>query len=135
MDEAIFIDANIFLEIFLDESKSNNCKELLKSLQDNYKKAVTTDFVMYSCILITQYNLKETKFVKNAIIFFNYYKNLKILRPSLDDLYYAAEIMSNNKLDFDDSLIVACMGNNDIKKIASLDKHFDKVKSIQRIKP
>jgi len=39
------------------------------------------------------------------------------------------------KLDFDDSLVVSCMQNNGIKKIVSLDKHFDKVKVIERIKP
>ena len=52
----------------------------------------------------------------------------------MDDLNLAAGLMEDYKLDFDDGLVVACMKNNGITKIASLDKHFDKVKDIQRIK-
>ena len=134
MDETIFIDANIFLEIFLGDNKAEKCKELLKSLMEENKKAVTTDFIIYSCILIIHNSFQETKFIRNAIIFFNYHQNLQILRPSFDDTYHATEIMENCRLDFDDSLVVACMESNNIKKIASLDKHFDKVKGIERIR-
>ena len=135
MDEEVFIDANIFLEIFLDDSKAEDCKEILRSMRETKKQAVTTDFIIYSCILVLYSNLKETKFIRNAIIFFNFYNNLRILRPSFDDMYDAAEVVEKNRLDFDDSLVVSCMQNNGIKKIVSLDKHFDKVKVIERIKP
>ena len=134
MGEEIFIDANIFLEIFLKDPKAENCKKTLKLMQESNKQAVTTDFIVYTCFITISNNLKETRFVKNALIFFNFYNNLKISRPSFDDMYYATEIMEKTKLDFDDSLVVACMENNKIKKIASLDRHFDKVKSIERIK-
>ena len=135
MDEEVFIDANIFLEIFLDDSKAEDCKEILRSMRENKKQAVTTDFLIYSCILILYSDLKETKFIRNAIIFFNFYNNLRIVRPSFDDMYDAAEVMEKNKLDFDDSLVVSCMKNNGINKIVSLDKHFDKVNGVERIKP
>lgn len=135
MDEEVFIDANIFLEIFLDDSKAEDCKEILRSMRENKKQAVTTDFLIYSCILILYSDLKETKFIRNAIIFLNFYNNLRIVRPSFDDMYDAAEVMEKNKLDFDDSLVVSCMKNNGINKIVSLDKHFDKVNGVERIKP
>ena len=135
MDEEVFIDANIFLEIFLDDSKAEDCKEILRSMCENKKQAVTTDFLIYSCILILYSNLKETKFIRNAIIFFNFYNNLRIVRPSFDDMYDVAEVMEKNKLDFNDSLVVSCMKNNGIKKIVSLDKHFDRVNGVERIKP
>ena len=47
MDKEIFIDANIFLEIFLKDAKSEECKAFLKSLQEQDIQAVTTDFIMY----------------------------------------------------------------------------------------
>lgn len=50
-------------------------------------------------------------------------------------MYDATEAMEKNELDFDDSLVVSCMKNNGIKKIVSLDKHFDKVKGVERIRP
>ncbi|MBI2653950.1 type II toxin-antitoxin system VapC family toxin [Candidatus Woesearchaeota archaeon] len=134
MGKEVFIDANIFLEIFLKDNKSEECKKFLKSLQEQNITAVTSDFIIYSCIINVQNNLKNTESIKNIVIFFNNYSNLKLLRPSFDDFYNAVEIMESNKLDFDDSLVVACMKSYEIREIASFDKHFDKVKGIERIK-
>ncbi len=133
MGEEIFIDANVFLEIFLKDTKSEECKALLKLLQDKNYKAATTDYVIYSCILQVQNKLKEIKFIKNVLVFFSSYSNLQVLRPSFKDFYDAVEIMESNRLDFDDSLVVACMKNYGITELASLDRHFDKVKGIKRI--
>ena len=134
MGKEVFIDANIFLEIFLKDDKSEECKKFLKYLPEQEARGVTTDFIIYSCIINTQNNLKSTELVRNVILFFSNYENLKILRPSFDEFYYAVEIMDISKLDFDDSLVVACMKNYGITELASLDKHFDKVKGIERIK-
>ena len=134
MGKEVFIDANIFLEIFLKDNKSEECKKFLKSLQEQNITAVTSDFIIYSCIINVQNNLKNIESVKNGIVFFTNLNKLIVLRPSFDDLYEAVEIMKNSKLDFDDSLVVACMKNYEIKEIASFDRHFDKAKGIERIK-
>ncbi|MBI3035973.1 type II toxin-antitoxin system VapC family toxin [Candidatus Woesearchaeota archaeon] len=134
MGKEVFIDANVFLEIFLKDSKSEECKVFLNSLQEQNRQALTTDFIMYSCILQVQNKLKSANFIKNAVIFFNSYSNLKIIRPAIDDVFDAIGIIEKEKLDFDDSLVVACMRNYGINDLASLDRHFDKVKNIERIK-
>ena len=134
MGEEVFIDANIFLEIFLKDSKSEECKKFLKSLQEEDVISITSDFIIYSCIINVQNNLKNAESVKNSIVFFNNLSNLRIIRPSFDEFYSAVGIINSYKLDFDDSLVVACMRNYGIKELASLDKHFDKVKGIERIK-
>ena len=133
MDKETFIDANIFLEIFLKDAKSEECKAFLKSLQEQNKQALTTDFIMYSCILQVQNKLKDADSIRNVAIFFNSYPNLKVVMPTINDIFDAIEIIEKEKLDFDDSLVVACMKNNSIAELASLDKHFDKVKGIKRI--
>ena len=135
MGEEIFIDANIFLEIFLKDKKAEECKSFLRSLQEQERNGVTTDFIIYSCILQVQNKLKNAEFIANTIIFFNSHPNLKILRPSFEDLHNSVETMEMTKLDFDDSLVVSCMKSYGIKELASLDKHFDKVKWIKRVKP
>ena len=71
--------------------------------------------------------IQKHKYFKNC-------PNLKIVRPSFDELNYAIEISKIEKLDFDDSLVVACMRNYGIKGLASLDRHFDKVKGIEKVK-
>ena|SRR3989344_3510448 len=133
MGEEIFIDANIFLEIFLKDKRAEECKALLRTLQEQERNAVTTDFIIYSCILQVQNKLKNAELIKNTIIFFNSHPNLKIIRPSFEDLHNSAGILETAKLDFDDSLVVACMNSHGITELASLDRHFDKVKGIKRI--
>ncbi len=134
MGEEVFIDSNIFIEIFLDEENAEACENFLKTLYDKNKIAVTTDFIIYSCLIVVQQNIKSTKYIKNVLIFFANYHNLRLLRPNLDELHSAAGIMESDKLDFDDSLVIACMKNYGITELASFDKHFDKVKWIKRIR-
>lgn len=131
MGEEIFVDANIFLEIFLKDVKSEECKKFLKS--EEKSDLVTSDFLIYSCLIGVENKLTDSVSLQNAILFFNGIPNLRILRPSFDELYSSVEIMVKYKLDFDDSLVVACMRNYGIKELVSLDKDFDKVKEIKRI--
>ena len=134
MGEEIFIDANIFLDIILDDANADSCENFLKSLKERDKTAVTTDFIVYGCLVITERKAKSLESVRNAFMIFSNYPDLNILRLNFDDIYSAFKIMKANKLDLDDSLVAACMKNYGIKDLASFDKHFDKVKWIKRIK-
>lgn len=133
MEEVIFVDANIFLEIFLQDSKAEKCKTFLRSAQEQKRQMVTTDFIVYSCLILVQKQVKNTKLLRNTILFFHSLPNLLIVRPSPDEWYDAIEIMERYTLDFDDSLVIASMQRNNIKKLLSMDKHFDKIKDIQKI--
>ncbi len=132
MGETVFIDANIFLEIFLKDSKAEKCEQFLKKLQEEGRAAVTTDFIIYSCLLVVQNNSKNGKIMRNVISFFNSYPPLRIIRPSLEDCYHAIGLMEAKNLDFDDSLVVACMARYEIEELASLDRHFNKIKEIKK---
>ena len=134
MGEEVFVDSNVFLALFLDEGNANDCEEFLISLSERNKIPVTTDFVMYSCFVIVERNLKNIESLKKAFMFFANYQNLRIIRLAFEDVSSAIEIMENNKLDFDDSLVVACMKNYGIRELASFDRHFDKVKGIERVR-
>ena len=72
--------------------------------------------------------------MKNFLIFISSIR-VSILRPSLKEIYSATSFMEKYKLDFDDALIISCMAENNIKDLASYDKHFDRVKEINVIKP
>ena len=134
MGKETFIDANIFLEIFFDDSKAEECERFLKSLETNDEVGITTDFLVYACLIGIENRFKDHKKLENALVFFRSCPNLRILIPSLDELQYAIEISKTEKLDFDDSLVVACMKNYGIRKLASLDRHFDKIKGIERVR-
>src|SRR3989344_2250126 len=134
MGEEIFIDANIFLEIFLDDEKADACIDFLSSLAADGHSRVITDFILYACLIQIERNFSSSKKIKEATLFFNSLANFRILRPKYEEINDAIKIMDSYGLDFDDSFVVACMKTNRIKKLASLDRHFDKVKWIERIK-
>src|SRR3989338_9075874 len=90
-------------------------------------------FLIYTSIIGIENKFKDHKKMENALIFFRSCQNLTILIPSIDELQHAIEISKGEKLDFDDSLVVACMNSHGITELASLDRHFDKVKGIKRI--
>ncbi|MBS3105775.1 type II toxin-antitoxin system VapC family toxin [Candidatus Woesearchaeota archaeon] len=133
MGKETFIDANIFLEIFFDDYKAEECERFLKSLETNDEIGITTDFLVYACLIGIENRFKDYKKLENALVFFTSCPNLRILIPSFDELEYAIKISKAEKLDFDDSLVVACMNSHGITELASLDRHFDKAKGIKRI--
>ena len=134
MGEEVFIDTNVFLALFLNEDTAGDCKKFLKSLETEGKRPATSDFIMHSCFVIVERNQKTIDALRKAFMFFNQYGSLRIVRLSFEDVSNAIDVMESDNLDFDDGLVVACMRNYGIKKLASLDRHFNKVKGIERVK-
>ncbi|MBI4154473.1 type II toxin-antitoxin system VapC family toxin [Candidatus Woesearchaeota archaeon] len=130
----VFIDANIFLELMFDDEKADNCEDYLRKIKDEYIRAKTSDFVLYSCLLQIRQKLKSTEQMKKFLFLLNEL-NFEIIRPSLKEVYNALNFSEKYKLDFDDSLIVSCMISNNIKTLISFDKHFDKINLIGREEP
>lgn len=133
--ELIFLDANIFLELVLEDKNAEKCENLIRKIKDQEIKVKTSDFIVYTCLLQIQQKLKSRKLMQEFILFINELKDLEIIRPSLIEIYDAIKISEEYKLDFDDSLVVSCMKNNNIKILTSFDKDFDKVSIIRREEP
>ena len=113
--------------LILSKFSKRTLNEMAKIM--NYSKFS----IMYSCILQVQNKLKATDLIKDVVIFFNSYSNLKVIMPTIDDIFDAIETIEKEKLDFDDSLVVACMKSNGITELDSLYKHFDNIKGIKKI--
>ena len=128
----VFIDANIFLEIALQDAKKEACKQLLTQLPSN--SCSTSDFILYTCLLQLEKRTHRSQHLKNFLQFIQIL-SYQILRPSQTEMRRAIEYMTLYQLDFDDALVVSCMHHNGIKTLLSLDKDFDRVKGIKRIEP
>ena len=133
--EVVFIDANIFLEVILKDEKNESCKNYLNKIKNNEIMAITSDFIIYTCLLQIERNIKDNEKLKKFILGINSLNGLEIIRPYLTDIHNAIKIANKESLDFDDSLVVSCMKSANINKLVSFDKHFDKVKTIKRIEP
>ena len=69
MDQIVFIDANIFLEIILKDKKNEECKKFLKRIIDGEILGITSDFIVFTCLLQIQHKTKDLNKMKDFIIF------------------------------------------------------------------
>ena len=130
----MFIDTNIFLEIFLKDKNYIKCEEFIRDLIRKKITFYTTDYIIYSCLLIISNKLGSSFVMRNFLIFINSIK-IAIIRPSLSVLYDSIRTMKKYKLDFDDALVISSMIENNLKELVSYDEHFDKIKDIKIVRP
>ena len=134
MDTSL-IDANIFLELELGQSRSSECKEFLSQVARGRIKAVTTDFILDSVALVMEDKRSPPKDIRKFFVSLALYKGLSIYSLDLKDRIVAAEEMIRKRLDFDDSTSIAAMKRLKIKDIVSFDKDFDEAKALTRVEP
>ena len=134
MDTSL-IDANIFLELELGQSRSSECKEFLSQVARGRIKAVTTDFILDSVALVMEDKRSPPKDIRKFFVSLALYKGLSIYSLDLKDRIVAAEEMIRERLDFDDSTSIAAMKRLKIKDIVSFDKDFDEAKALTRVEP
>ena len=136
MDKEIrFIDANIFLEVFLKDRRWEEAMEFLFKVSTDEISCLTSDFIIFSIALNIQDKLKSTEYMKKFILSIGNMKGLKIARFTPSILLFTVSLMEKYNLDFDDSLQIAYMKAFGIREIVSFDSDFDKVTEIERVEP
>lgn len=131
----MFIDANIFLELALEDNRSDECEKLFLKIMEKNLPSITSDFIFYTCLIQMENKLKPIKNMEDFMTFIDNIKSLNIISPSNETIYDAFKTMRIHNLDFDDALVVAVMKSSGLKELVSFDNHFDKVKEIRRIEP
>ncbi len=129
-----FLDANIFLEVELGDTRSEECKKLFSEIYKQGIRATTSDFIVYTCLLQIE-NKSSVNDMRDFIVFLDNMTNIEIHSPSYKTIYNAIDLMEKYKLDFEDALVVAIMTALNISELISFDKHFDKVKELKRLEP
>jgi len=130
-----FVDANIFLEVFLQDARWEEARDFLEKLSKGDLEGITTDYIIFSILLQIENKKKSTKEMKDFVAFLGNMKGLKIAHFTLGILMKAMSVMENYGLDFDDALEAAYMLALDISEIVSFDRDFDRVKGIKRVEP
>lgn len=126
------IDTNIFLEVLLGRKNKDECISLFRMIERGEVKAFTTSFVIHSIEVIMD-NFKKINELKIFLEVVTEFKGLEIYSTDIEDEISAIDMMKEG-LDFDDALqsyIAKKLG----AKIVSFDKHFDKVKGLDRVTP
>ncbi len=130
----MFIDANIFLEIVLEDQHDQQCESFFLNCLEKKQQLYTSDFIVYSCLLAIAHRLHSVEKMKDFLISMHSL-HITVLRPSLKAMKESFQFMEKYKLDFDDALIIGCMRENDIQELVSYDKDFANVQEITVIRP
>lgn len=115
------VDTNVFLEIFLEQKKKEECK---KFLTENIGNFHITDFSLHSIGVILFRYEKEAifqKFVEDLS------PNTRVLSLPVELYEEVVKARKNLKLDFDDAYHYSIAKHYGLK-IATMDRDFEKVK-------
>lgn len=131
-----FIDTNLFLRYFTrdDEKRAQDVLELLKRVERNEEKVITSPLVIFELVftLESYYKVprKEIKKLLQPIL------DLRGLRLDFKDLLeLALELYSEQRISFTDAFNACFMQKRKIKEIYSFDEDFDKIEGIKRVIP
>ncbi len=129
------VDANIFLEVELDQEKAYVCEAVLRKFYLGEMEGVLVDFAIDTIVIVMENYGKNWSEIRTFLSSLLGYKGLRIHFSSLLDRIMATNHMKNHNLDFDDALALQAMKENKIENIISYDKDFDKIPHIKRIQP
>lgn len=131
-----FIDTNILLRYFTrdDEEKAADVLELLKRVERNEEKVITSPLVIFETIftLESYYRVPRQK-IENLM---NSILNLRGLRLDYKDVFQSAlSLYSGTKISFADAFNACFMEKRNIEEIYSFDVDFDRIEGIKRVTP
>ena len=102
-----FVDANVFVELQLNQKKADDCEFFLEKIRKGEIKGLISDFIFYS-IVVTIEN-KSDEVLENIKKFVEVlsYEGLSFYRPSLSDFQKTEKIMNINNLNGHFPILVA----------------------------
>jgi len=131
----MIIDANIFLEVFLNQEKIERCRTFLNKTAAGEVKAVVSDFTIDTVLLSMERNSIIIQEMKEFLLKISNSKGVRIYPINMRDRIAALKLIDRYNLDYEDALVLQSAIATNSKEIISFDKHFDKVKEIKRIEP
>ena len=118
------IDTNIFLEVLLGRNRKDDCKKLLRHVQEGKSKGIITDFTIHSIIVIMD-GFRKLSELRTFLASLTAYKGLQIHITTLSDEVRAVELATKHGLDMDDAIQYSTALSLSVDAIISFDKHFD----------
>jgi len=121
------VDTNIFLEVMLSRSRSEECKKLLRMLRDGKLRGIVTDFTIHSIIVLLD-NLRRLDALKLFLQSLSAYKGLYVYNTSPRSEIRAVDLAKETGLDMDDSIQYEAALSVKAEAIISFDRDFEGLK-------
>ncbi|OGI15662.1 hypothetical protein A3K63_04490 [Candidatus Micrarchaeota archaeon RBG_16_49_10] len=132
---SVFVDVNIFVELFLEQEKQKECFDFFELINKNKLKAYTSDFIIFGSSLILERSGKKPSEIKKFLEDVFNIKGLTVYDLTPSDMINATKNMKNYNLSLEDAFSLQGALENKIKDFVSFDRDFDKVKIIKRVEP
>jgi predicted nucleic acid-binding protein len=129
------IDANIFLELLLDQERAQECQTFLARVRDGKLQAVLSDFTVSGIVLVLERHGAKPNDIRTFLLSLAKYEGLIIHFPTLGDKVRATDLMSKHQLYFEDAITLQTAIANTCDALVSYDTDFDTVKGVKRVTP
>lgn len=129
------IDANIFLELQLEQRRADECELLLEAVRIGRREGFLTDLVLDTILIIMEEKGKAPADLEHFLASLASYKGLRLYFLTLRDRLEATRAMTQFDLDFENSTLVQAATRLEAEGIVSFDKDFDHVEGVRRFEP
>jgi predicted nucleic acid-binding protein len=129
-----FVDANIFLEVELQDKRKDECEKFFFGVVQGKQECFISDFILYAILIHLTHRGITLEAAKNFLAFIDQSK-IKVLVPDMQTLNDALKIIKKYNLDSDDALVVSTMTANKVTNLVSFDRDFDRIDLIKKIEP
>ncbi|RLE79077.1 MAG: PIN domain nuclease [Thermoprotei archaeon] len=116
----LLVDTCIFLELLLNQSRAQECREFLDKIARGELEAIVTTFTIHAIEAIINEANTILSFLRNIMAS----KGLYVYITTISDEIAASILMGKIKRDFDDTLQYYVAKKLGVEAIVSFDKHF-----------
>jgi len=131
-----FLDTNLLIHYFTrdDEGKAQKVLGLLKRVERNEERVITSSLVIFETVFTLQsfYKVSRKK-IKKLVSPILELRGLKLLDKEIYQL--ALDIYVKKNISFADAFNAAFILKKEIKEIYSYDEDFDRIEEIRRMLP
>lgn len=120
----VLLDTNIFLEVFLNQEKAEECAILLRQVEEGKIDALVTDYTIHSIGTIIDV-MGKGNLLPAIFASLSAFKALTLIQANLEEQSEIATLINQGGLDFDDAYQVYFAKRYNVP-IVSFDKHLDK---------
>ena len=121
----MLIDTNIFLEVFLDQDRADDCSNFLEKLDRGELQGFVTDFTIHSLAVVLE-RAGQPDYLPQVFAALSAFQGLRLLHASLLEHSEIALLARQVGLDFDDAYQAYFAQKMNVPVI-SYDRHFDRL--------
>ncbi len=121
----MLIDTNIFLEVFLNQDRADDCAGFLEKVDLGELQCIVTDFTIHSLAVVLE-RAGQRDSLARVFASLSAFQGLTMLHASLREHSDIALLATQIGLDFDDAY-QAYFAQRSNMPVISFDRHFDRV--------